>query len=279
MELRKNQLFYDISCFNDEAEEIGLEDKERIISFCNRLEHYLYENGLICRQYQVYQADWERFINNPNRKQENKTLYELFIYLFIYSRDDYFSGGYGSCYLEAFKKNVIQDILNMVVEKLESMAIAETDMSDKNGNIGIAGEFFVVAELTRRGYVATLTSKNTKSMDVLVSDKIGNNLATVQVKTCDNPNQLKWKLGDKVEENYSSNLYYVFVNMNAGKEPSYYVVPSKYVAYKVHIDYEEWLNTPGKNGHVRKETTMRTFSFVDDEEKEQYKDAWHLLGI
>lgn len=82
-----------------------------------------------------------------------------------------------------------------------------------------------------------------------------------------------------VEKNDSANLYYVFVNMNGGSEPSYYIVPSRYVAYRVRQDYEEWLHAPGKNGHIRNETTMRTFEFVDEEERKQYKDAWYLLGI
>ena len=45
-------------------------------------------------------------------------------------------------------------------------------MIDKNSSIGIAGEFFVAAELTRRGYVASLTSKNTKAIDILVSKHV-----------------------------------------------------------------------------------------------------------
>ena len=41
-------------------------------------------------------------------------------------------------------------------------------MVDKSGSIGSAGEFFVAAELTRRGYVASLTGKNTKAIDILI---------------------------------------------------------------------------------------------------------------
>ena len=86
-------------------------------------------------------------------------------------------------------------------------------------------------------------------------------------------------MSSSVENNDSANLYYVFVNMNGGAEPSYYIVPSRYVAYRVRQDYEEFLATPAKNGMKHKETTMRTFEFVDYEEQEQYKDAWSLLGI
>lgn len=86
-------------------------------------------------------------------------------------------------------------------------------------------------------------------------------------------------MSDSAEQLCASNVFYVFVNMNEGREPSYYVVPGKYVAYRIHEDYINWLNEPGKNGHIRRETTMRTFSFVDDLESEQYRNAWHLLGL
>ena len=120
---------------------------------------------------------------------------------------------------------------------------------------------------------------NTKAIDLLVSDKSGSNLASIQVKTCDDIKQKKWKMSKSVENNYSQSSYYVLVNLNNGNEPSFYVVPSKYLAYRVNQDYEKWLNTPAKNNKPHNETEMRTFSFIDEHEEMQYKDAWYLLGI
>ena len=112
-------------------------------------------------------------------------------------------------------------------------------MADKSGSMGIAGEFFVAAELTRRGYVASLTSKNTKAIDILASNKDGSKSVAIQVKTCDNAKINKWKMSDSVE----------------------------------------WYHTPGKHGQQRNSTTMRTFTFADNEDMNQYKNAWHLLGL
>ena len=52
-------------------------------------------------------------------------------------------------------------------------------MTDRNNTIGIAGEFFVAAELTRRGIVASLTSKNTKAIDILASNKDGSKSVSI----------------------------------------------------------------------------------------------------
>lgn len=172
MDYNVNQLFYDMSVFNDRMDDINVDNNEEIIRFCEDVEQYLYDKGLTCRRSQVYQRDWQMFNAAEVRDTSGKTLYELLVYLFIYSREEHLCGGYASCYVDAFKNGAIPDLIRGIVYKLESMAITESDTADKTGRIGVAGEYFVMAELTRRGYVASLTSKNTKAIDLLVSDKM-----------------------------------------------------------------------------------------------------------
>lgn len=281
MEYNISELFYDMSMFNERMDTIDVKKTEEIVRFCEDVEQYLHRQKLYCRGYQVYQSDWMKFNMMEVRDASSKTLYELFTYLFIYSREEYWcsSYSYGQCYVDAFLNGAIPDLIRGITNNLEVMAMDEIDSADRLGRTGVAGEYFVMAELTRKGYVASLTSKNTKAIDLLVSDKNGRQLAAVQVKTCDNAKQYKWKMSNSVENNDSPNLYYVFVNMNGGSEPSYYVVPSRYVASKIRKDYENWLHTPGKQGQQRNETTMRTFEFIDEEERMQYQNAWYLLGI
>lgn len=152
-------------------------------------------------------------------------------------------------------------------------------MIDKNSSIGIAGEFFVAAELTRRGYVASLTSKNTKAIDILASNKDGSKSVAIQVKTCDNRKIDKWMMTESSEKVFSDNLFYVLVNMNEGEMPSYYIVPSTFVAQKLMADYELWLKTPGLKGQRHNPTTMRTFTFADSNQRLSHQNAWHLLGL
>ena len=281
MDYNISELFYDMSLFNERMDAIDIQNTNEIVGFCEDVETYLQRQKLYCRGYQVYQRDWMKFNATEVRDTSSKTLYELFTYLFIYSREEYWCGSYsyGKCYVDAFLNEAIPDLIHGITYKLEVMAMDEIDSADRLGRTGVAGEYFVMAELTRKGYVASLTSKNTKAIDLLVSDKNGRQLAAVQVKTCDNAKQHKWKMSNSVENNDSPNLYYVFVNMNGGSEPSYYVVPSRYVAKKVKQDYEKWLHTPGKQGQQRNETSMRTFEFIDEEERIQYQNAWYLLGI
>ena len=41
---------------------------------------------------------------------------------------------------------------------------------DMKGIVGVSGEFFVAAELSQRGIVATMTLKNTPYIDILATD-------------------------------------------------------------------------------------------------------------
>lgn len=279
MERNVHNLFYDFSVFLERLEAVDRTDHSEIINICWRIEEYLNEQGLICRQYDCYKEDWMRFERGDKKNISELPFYELCIYMFIYSREEHMSGGYGDSYIRAYENGTIMALMQEIVRRLEQMSIDDLDDSDKSNTIGVSGEYFVMAELTRLGYVASLTSKNTKAIDLLASNKKGSRMVSIQVKTSNKIKQKTWKMSKSVEDNISESLYYVLVNLNEGYEPSYYIVPSKYLANRVKNDYEEWFERPGKKGQAHNETTMRTFSFVDEEETEQYRDAWFLLGV
>jgi len=77
---------------------------------------------------------------------------------------------------------------------------------------GVAGEYFVAAELTVRGYIASITLKNTKGIDILVSNQDASKSIGIQVKTSNNIKKKSWILNEKAEKYYENNLFYVFVN-------------------------------------------------------------------
>jgi hypothetical protein len=140
---------------------------------------------------------------------------------------------------------------------------------------GVAGEYFVAAELSRRGYVASLTLRNTRGIDVLASNADATKSVGIQVKTSQG-NRADWMLNAKAEGDRGSHLFYVFVVLPARGEPSYYVVPSADVAESVRKSHRLWQDTPGRKGQQHSLTnTIRRFSDPDG----LYKDRWDLLGL
>lgn len=140
---------------------------------------------------------------------------------------------------------------------------------------GVAGEYYVAAELSKRGYLASITLRNTKGVDILCSDQDARKSVGIQVKTSKGK-QKSWILNQKCENYFAENLFYVFVGLNDREgHPDFYIVPSKIVAEYAKSNHQNWLSSPGKKGQQRNDTSMRKF----DDAKGTYKDRWDLLGL
>jgi hypothetical protein len=143
------------------------------------------------------------------------------------------------------------------------------------GLAGVSGEYFVAAELSRRGFIATITLKNTKGIDILVSNHSATRTLGIQVKT-NQGSRKAWVLTAKAEINEADNFFYVFVNLLGNNQlPEFYVVPGKIVATTIRKGHQQWLATPGKNGRMHNDNNMRMFGDPTD----TYKGKWELLGL
>lgn len=140
---------------------------------------------------------------------------------------------------------------------------------------GVAGEYYVAAELSKLGLIASITLRNTKGVDVLCSNAEASKTVGIQVKTNKGTNR-DWILNQKAEGYFEDNLFYVFVNLNNNlNSPDYFIVPSKVVGMYCLESHKEWLAKPGKKGQQHNDNPMRKFK--DSEEK--YLNRWDLLGL
>jgi len=97
------------------------------------------------------------------------------------------------------------------------------------------GVYLVASELSRRGFIASPTSRSAIGADILVTDQSCQRSYSVQVKT--NARSFSFfLLSKKAKEQVSDTHVYVLVNLRSrkdGEEIEYYVVPSRVVARKV----------------------------------------------
>lgn len=143
------------------------------------------------------------------------------------------------------------------------------------GLSGIAGEYFVAGELSRRGYIAFITLRNTWGIDILVSNATATRQVAIQVKT-NQGSRPEWVMNKKDETFRNDNLFYVFVNLKSPEErPDFYIVPSNVVADSIYNDHRKWLETPGQKGQPHKDNPVRQFR---DTER-QFLERWELLGL
>ena len=140
---------------------------------------------------------------------------------------------------------------------------------------GVAGEYLVAGELSKRGYIASITLRNTAGVDILCSNQDATKTLGIQVKT-NSGSSRSWILNKKAETYAEDNLFYVFVCLHHGKKPpDYFIVPSKIVAKYVKESHDQWLKTPGKKGQMHRDTSMRKF----EDREGKFLNRWDLLGL
>jgi hypothetical protein len=94
------------------------------------------------------------------------------------------------------------------------------DRQDRKYHLSLAGEFYVAAELQRRGVSAAVTYGNAKRADVVAFSGSGDKVVKVEVKTT---SEDKWVIGNKVPE--PSEIPWVFVRIPAGNDhPIFFVL-------------------------------------------------------
>ncbi|MEM3403676.1 MAG: hypothetical protein QXJ17_03950 [Nitrososphaeria archaeon] len=102
--------------------------------------------------------------------------------------------------------------------------------------LGQAGVYFVAGELSRRGYIALVTTRNTKSYDILAYNPAAKRNLQLQIKSTkqrhkdsDNDDYIVLTTNqDALEEKLQSiESYHVFVYFPKGGHPRYFVTPPK----------------------------------------------------
>jgi len=135
----------------------------------------------------------------------------------------------------------------------------------------ISAEYFVAAELSRRGFKASVTLKNTPGIDVVAVSPT-EKMYCIQVKEKQQLGQTKiWLLKEKDEQIKGKNFFYALVNLNMeeGKQPDIYIVPNATVAKRIKEFNKDALARGKKKGN------MRTF-ILSKKEEEKYQ-KWDIL--
>ena len=140
-------------------------------------------------------------------------------------------------------------------------------------SIGNSGEYFVAAELERRGFTTAVPMSNVQDFDILAINKETFKQFAIQVKTTSYKTKM-WTLSAKNEKLEGKNIFYCFVSLNENDAPEYHIVPSRIVAKNIREGHAKWLATPGRNGQKHNDNPIRKFEDPED----KYLDNWKCLS-
>ncbi len=141
---------------------------------------------------------------------------------------------------------------------------------------GVSGEYFVAAELSRRGWIATITLKNTPNIDVIATSYNGLKNINIQVKTRSIGNRQGWILTQGIEALMPGNNFYIaFVDLKGiDEKPDYFLIPRNLFSKWIAKQHKDWLSTPGRKGRPHVDNPIRSFDRHQFGQFEKYRNNW-----
>ena len=150
--------------------------------------------------------------------------------------------------------------------------------ANKNKNLGNAGEFYVLAQLAQRGYIAGKTDDGQTLIDVIATEPDTLNTVNIQVKTRTiDGKKSSWLMGLKNEQAFEK-LWYVVVEVGDDDVlPNFFIFSSKEVSDSIKQRLKDYLARPKKDGTPRKGGgSIRHFE-PSEEFKAKRKNNWGIM--
>ena len=149
---------------------------------------------------------------------------------------------------------------------------------------GVSGEYFAAAELSRRGFLVTLTRGNAPGVDLLAYHPTSQKTVAIQVKTALGGKQPRgqWIMNQKDEDQeLVRSEAFIFIHIPVLPDPpEFTIVPSKTVAKQIHDDHRAWRETPGAKGQQRSTNNpMRHFKDPNGKHRNKWDIILKLAGI
>ena len=89
--------------------------------------------------------------------------------------------------------------------------------------VGMSGEYFVVAELLRKGVKASITMGNAKSADIVVLNNDASKVVVVEVKSS---HKKEWVVGNEIPQDNDQPWVFVHIPDNNDQQ-RYFILTSK----------------------------------------------------
>jgi hypothetical protein len=161
----------------------------------------------------------------------------------------------------------------------------------RNQLIGMAGVYYVAAELCRRGYLALPTTRNLRAFDLVVMNQETGKSIGIEVKTREpkkGESRIQFTViqatgesilyGDALEKRIKS--HYVFVCLPPRGHPKFFIVPKNDVKRLTKESIECYFEMR-KHPRKPKEQVLKSSAPVGPylKQLEKYQDKWELLEL
>ncbi|MCS7068696.1 MAG: hypothetical protein RMK51_00065 [Meiothermus sp.] len=162
---------------------------------------------------------------------------------------------------------------------MQRFYMAANSRGTSKQQVGRAGEYFVVAELNKRGAFAVSFAGNMPKIDIIACDSDESRTVYIQVKT-----KRGWKTWHSsivgcqpMLPRDTENNFWVFVDLgDTNGNPRYWIVPEWWIKDNIYKTHQALLK---RHGGTRPRNPGSTHHSIDERRLEQWKDRWDILGI
>ncbi|GEM_PF-420625 len=143
---------------------------------------------------------------------------------------------------------------------------------------GMAGVYYVAYELSRRGYIALPTNRNTPGFDIVVTSQSGLKHVSLQVKTLQNKANY-WPINRAVPDHIRKlkTVFFIFARFIKKEERfECFIVPAKDVAKQIDGFVKDWYK---ENPKSSKPSNWTYGWWLRKGKEKMYLNRWDRLKL
>lgn len=152
----------------------------------------------------------------------------------------------------------------------------------RNQQVARAGEYFVVAELNKRGAHAVAFAGNMPKIDLMACNQAQDRTVRIQVKT--KRGGRNWHASTKAghpstppADGCSETSFWVLVDLGGTEaSPRFWIVPEWWMQNDIHTAHQAYLDA---HGGKRARTLDSTHHVITEDRVAQWLGAWKVMGL
>ena len=159
------------------------------------------------------------------------------------------------------------------------MSTKQSPRGARNQQVARAGEYFVVAELNKRGAFAVTFAGNMPKIDLMACNQNQSRTIHIQVKTKRGGRSWHSSIvgSQPMKPQANETNFWVFVDLgDLNASPRYWVVPDWWIRNDIYRTHKAYLDS---HGGKRARNPDSTHHAIDERRLEEWQVRWDVLGI
>jgi hypothetical protein len=140
---------------------------------------------------------------------------------------------------------------------------------------GAAGEFYVAAQLSQRGWAASILLGNAPRTDILAQHAETGTTIGVQSKAANGGGDFQVGVKGEIPSKPGQSEWFIFVGLGSpDTRPKFFIVPRNVIAAFAWCSHQAWIKGTSRDGKPHKDNSMRNISQSD---LADYEERWDDL--